>query len=1255
MATYIKGVTDYVPQVQPWSPDYNFYQNVLERKQQQYNRGWEQTNSLYNSILNAPMMRSQNIERRDKFFKDIEGQIQQLSGVDLSLAQNVDAASQIFKPFYEDQNIVHDIGYTNKYREQMQHADYLKNCTDKDKCGGKYWSGGVRLMQYKAQDFVNATDEEALRMSAPSYTNYVNFMEKAQAAVKDAGFKMVTDKISGGYKVTTQNGKQVIGPLQDFMMARFGDDPELLDFYNAKAALMGYEQPDKAVSIYEQAVLRGKAKDQAEYDAMIKERSERIKFNAAKETINKKAEDEKSGLAGMLERKAILEGVIEQKGALPNSDILKEHQELTTNIPIKEASVNQVEKAATMVNGLSYIDEEGNKVPNHVINSIVGQALMMNDIGSAARTLAFKDFQQTRQADPFALKSYDHKLQLERQVRKAANEDAQATLKYIRDRAADGDREFISRAKFLNDLIIDQGKTLNQAFNIYRQEYQAGNITGYDLYDKSMAGTISSTTSTTDTRLAKAIDAAKVSNVDAGRNLQRVANNAIGGIQQDIAMNKQNYEAHIGGLMDSKLNKVINTAVDPKLSDNTLASYTVVGFGDRIKAMEANNDPIVKAFKEQMLPEGVSVWDKYFADFPHKNNRSVENSEGLFNLKNDAATPYLTKLLGSEFLYNLIQSDVAPMQVMDPKNPALIDTESLGVISTEEFNQLVKNPDTTPEQNQQIMDYLNKTDSVKTIAGTNYFRYMLSPEDADMITSIDWYKKNADNMESSFKNQVEGTVVQFGNATNLEGTDAVGAFVRKNPWDKNANYKQGGVSSTAALMKKAVTDDKLWKDYQEEHRIKFAFKGGWGISPSILEMEKDYSTEGDELKFQDESLKGVLQKSLPSKVNINQLDWQSLYKANNVSTEPEAMGFLQEDRIPTDRAWEVLMRDPNTKVVRTPNDHVKIESPYLKAPMIKNLDDIKVHAQVEDIFNDIEDKYAPVVAEFMDALQNTGNNPDNTAYGVTDFSIPTSDFNMSLRSVENIRLVPNKPIKAYDGFVDLFKEIEQNYNNVDLSEYGINAIQGDPVQLNNVIRALSDTYPKGKNMPEVIASYAPVAGTDLTKVTVKFDPATVYNYAKSQGMDVTGIPIKDAEDERIGTMKGVQSGLMQTSTYYIANSKSPIIAKSKPSAYSNRLKNLKNGESLIDSSQAANTDGAYTEYIRKGGQVEMIYHLPFYNADTGKTGFSTKPIGSAPLLGPDDEAGWESIIKENNRKLHLYIQMLYQEYDAQGILKHETE
>ena len=95
MATYIQGLTDYIPQIQPFSPDYNFYSGVLDFKQGKYDASRQKLSNLYGSLLNAPLTREQNVETRDKFFKTIEQDIKKMGAMDLSLSQNTEAASGI--------------------------------------------------------------------------------------------------------------------------------------------------------------------------------------------------------------------------------------------------------------------------------------------------------------------------------------------------------------------------------------------------------------------------------------------------------------------------------------------------------------------------------------------------------------------------------------------------------------------------------------------------------------------------------------------------------------------------------------------------------------------------------------------------------------------------------------------------------------------------------------------------------------------------------------------------------------------------------------------------------------------------------------------------------------------------------------------------------------------------------------------------------------------------------------------------------
>ena len=50
MATYLQGVTDYIPDYQPFQPDLNFYGNLLQAKQSQYDSNWKNLNNLYSSL-----------------------------------------------------------------------------------------------------------------------------------------------------------------------------------------------------------------------------------------------------------------------------------------------------------------------------------------------------------------------------------------------------------------------------------------------------------------------------------------------------------------------------------------------------------------------------------------------------------------------------------------------------------------------------------------------------------------------------------------------------------------------------------------------------------------------------------------------------------------------------------------------------------------------------------------------------------------------------------------------------------------------------------------------------------------------------------------------------------------------------------------------------------------------------------------------------------------------------------------------------
>ena len=116
MATYIKGVNSYLPDIQPFTPDYKFLSAVLDTRTSKYDANFQAANDLYNKVVYADLSREDNKQKRDQFSETIAPQIEKISGMDLSIQQNVDAAKSVFAPFYQDDEIVKDVVYTSQYK-----------------------------------------------------------------------------------------------------------------------------------------------------------------------------------------------------------------------------------------------------------------------------------------------------------------------------------------------------------------------------------------------------------------------------------------------------------------------------------------------------------------------------------------------------------------------------------------------------------------------------------------------------------------------------------------------------------------------------------------------------------------------------------------------------------------------------------------------------------------------------------------------------------------------------------------------------------------------------------------------------------------------------------------------------------------------------------------------------------------------------------------------------------------------------------
>jgi hypothetical protein len=237
MATYLQGVTDYIPQIQPWTPDYNLYAKVLDFKQSRQDAAVKQLSTLYGSLLNAPLTREDTAESREKFFKTIDQDIKKMASLDLSKRQNVEAARDVFNQILDNDLFVKDMVYTKNWMSEYQKGQSLKGCTDPEKCQGQWWEGGDQYMNFKRMEFKNASAEDAMNFGNVGYVAKQDITQKAIALAKELDIEIEAGpQFANGFIITgASNDLEERKLYNQIFTGIIGEDPLVREYYKAKA------------------------------------------------------------------------------------------------------------------------------------------------------------------------------------------------------------------------------------------------------------------------------------------------------------------------------------------------------------------------------------------------------------------------------------------------------------------------------------------------------------------------------------------------------------------------------------------------------------------------------------------------------------------------------------------------------------------------------------------------------------------------------------------------------------------------------------------------------------------------------------------------------------------------------------------------------------------------------------------------------------------------------------------------------------
>jgi hypothetical protein len=213
MAQYAPYIQELIPETPLYKPDFNFFDKMLQRKELMFEQGLQKAQTAYSSVLNAPLHNKANIPLRDQYMKNADEELKKLSSADLSLPQNVQAAENIYAPFWKDPYIIKDAEISKWYQNQAQVASSWRDSTDpkiRDQYNPilmQYLNNGLQKLE-NAERTPESFSKIEKRQAVP-FTNIQSYLEDAAGKDPDKLKIVWTNQSSDGpYLIKQENGER---------------------------------------------------------------------------------------------------------------------------------------------------------------------------------------------------------------------------------------------------------------------------------------------------------------------------------------------------------------------------------------------------------------------------------------------------------------------------------------------------------------------------------------------------------------------------------------------------------------------------------------------------------------------------------------------------------------------------------------------------------------------------------------------------------------------------------------------------------------------------------------------------------------------------------------------------------------------------------------------------------------------------------------------------------------------------------------
>lgn len=566
MATYTAAT--FIPQLQPYQPDLNLYSNLIQNSQSQYDTNWKSLNKVYGQYFYADLTREDNTKKKDYLLNQINFNVGRLAGLDLSLQQNVSQATQVFKPFYEDKGLMKDMAWTKNYNSQVGKAQALQGSAD-EKRRSQFWDTGLKELQYKREEFKDATADKAMSMENSLYTPYVNVQDKALKLAKDYGnIESVNLSDDGRWVVKKTNGQVLEEPLQKLFEANLGNDPQVeaiyktqsyvnrKDYANSNAAQFGGDKNTAELKYLENNFNILKGQSQKRYNA-LNERStvydNKIKDLQRRIDAGDKSPEIKDQLDAYLENKQINDSVLERSK--------------------KEYDMMSSGQSSTATTSTGFINPYGDiESLRYKVDNGVASMLMEKDLDQAAHVYAYRNAKVDMDANPYAVMSDKHKYNMSEIAARVQGQKEVAAFKADLQSKIDADKDKIAAGTHYKD--------------------ETGEVVPYE--DQSTTYVMKSAKGTT-TDSQKAIDLSRMIVKNQTENHALPWMKSTLGVLQELKNNKE--------IDQKQLSQILSTAKAPNMSyeefnkrlqKDPVAFLTRTIGADGLKRIKSNYNNFIK-------------------------------------------------------------------------------------------------------------------------------------------------------------------------------------------------------------------------------------------------------------------------------------------------------------------------------------------------------------------------------------------------------------------------------------------------------------------------------------------------------------------------------------------------------------------------------------------------------------------------------------------------------------------------------------